>query len=381
MENIIVELIIIASLGVFFLLLFFQNKKKQLEFKTLSTMYEKTLFQNENILQQSKILEQITDISEKFVKDPNLSVVLEQITESLRETLRVEIATIEVFPKIYGDNSIIITKGIKELKLDSQITENIKKNHSLLINNLTSSHSEYSKYIQICENGITSLLVSPLKLGDTTIGFIGVFTKSNYNFTGKELRMLTTFASQAAILVQNATLLEKTRELSVRDELTGLYNFRYFKSKMSEEFMRASRYTHDLSLLMFDIDKFKSYNDTFGHQSGNIALKAVAGVLNESSRPTDFVCRYGGEEFVIVLTETTKENALKFAERVRSKIEKTNFVDADGKPSRPVTISVGVASFPTDKPIDGQELIAFSDKALYKGKESGRNIVVSYSRE
>src|SRR3989339_67257 len=268
MENIIVELIIIASLGVFFLLLFFQNKKKQLEFKTLSTMYEKTLFQNENILQQSKILEQITDISEKFVKDPNLSVVLEQITESLRETLRVEIATIEVFPKIYGDNSIIITKGIKELKLDSQITENIKKNHSLLINNLTSSHSEYSKYIQICENGITSLLVSPLKLGDTTIGFIGVFTKSNYNFTGKELRMLTTFASQAAILVQNATL-----------------------------------------------------------------------------------------------------------------IEKTNFVDADGKPSRPVTISVGVASFPTDKPIDGQELIAFSDKALYKGKESGRNIVVSYSRE
>jgi diguanylate cyclase (GGDEF)-like protein len=173
-------------------------------------------------------------------------------------------------------------------------------------------------------------------------------------------------------------LLETTRRLSVTDELTGLYNFRHFRERFMDESERAIRYSHNLSLLMCDIDYFKNYNDANGHEAGNEVLKKLAGLMAGSVRDVDFVARYGGEEFVILLVETGRDNAGIFAERLREKVEEEIFPYQKKQPGHNLTITIGIASFPQDAKTS-EELIIRADQALYRGKKAGRNRVVSYS--
>jgi diguanylate cyclase (GGDEF)-like protein len=346
--------------------------------KDLQNKYQKLLFHCDDLTQDAKILEIINDISSEFAKEPDLNNILNHIADTIKEILKCEISFIEVFPEKKDSDTYNICKGVEHLRLDNYIYEKVSQGHSVLINNLSVRHSEYSNYEIIHGQGITSLIISPLKSHKKVTGFIGVFSKSNYNFTSKELRLLTIFSSEAAIIIDNAHLIDKTKELSITDELTSLYNFRYFQEKLQEEFLRATRYNHDLSLFMADIDHFKDFNDTYGHETGNIVLKNVAKILKDNSRPTDFVCRYGGEEFVIILPETSKENASIFAERIRKKTEETIFLNDKGENTRKITITIGISNHPTDAPNSYKDLIEYADKALYRGKLSGRNKVVSY---
>ena len=138
--------------------------------------------------------------------------------------------------------------------------------------------------------------------------------------------------------------------------------------KLTEEFARARRYDVPLSLLMLDVDKFKAFNDNFGHIAGDETLQVVATALQEKARATDSVARYGGEEFIIILPNTGSEGALTLAERFRSYIEKIHW------PHRPITISVGVASLTPDISSCDQ-LVDTADQALYRAKANGRNRV------
>ncbi|MBI4372540.1 MAG: diguanylate cyclase [Candidatus Omnitrophica bacterium] len=170
---------------------------------------------------------------------------------------------------------------------------------------------------------------------------------------------------------------EKLAELSVKDELTGLYNHRFFQEKMTEEFARATRYHYPLSCLMVDIDHFKAVNDTYGHQAGDEVLKELGQFFISHLRQADTVARYGGEEFVILLPHVGYDGANVLAERIRKKIMDQSF----GKTSSldlKISISIGVSSYPED-PVDRKEtLIFYSDKALYRAKGSGRNRVFLY---
>ncbi len=155
---------------------------------------------------------------------------------------------------------------------------------------------------------------------------------------------------------------------SETDGLTGLKNRRAFDLRLEEEFARAQRVGLPLALAMLDVDKFKTYNDSYGHPAGDEVLRNVAGILLESARPYDFVARYGGEEFVAILPGTSRDGALVIAERIRRSVQRAVW------PNRPVTVSIGVAIIGSDT-TSPTDLLNHADKALYHSKETGRNRV------
>ena len=168
---------------------------------------------------------------------------------------------------------------------------------------------------------------------------------------------------------------EQTYKLAVTDGLTQLYNHRFFQEQMINNVSNFNRYGNKFSLILIDIDFFKKFNDTYGHQSGDCVLKQVANILKKNSRNSDFVCRYGGEEMAIILTNTAKPEAVITAEKICNAVRNNKFILANGEKVN-VTISVGVSTV-GDNGIKPQEIIEFSDKCLYIAKENGRNQVVS----
>lgn len=167
-------------------------------------------------------------------------------------------------------------------------------------------------------------------------------------------------------------LQKKLMELSMTDGLTELRNRRAFDQELVHRFDLAKRHDRPLSLALLDVDHFKSINDELGHQSGDHVLKAVAEVLRKGSRRTDFVARFGGEEFVVILPETSLSEALRFAEKIRSAVA--------AHPSG-VTVSIGVASFPHSAITVADELLFAADQALYRAKSGGRNRVETEKRQ
>jgi diguanylate cyclase (GGDEF)-like protein len=162
--------------------------------------------------------------------------------------------------------------------------------------------------------------------------------------------------------------------LAVTDALTELYNHRFFQEKMSENFCLCERYGNHFSIIMIDIDHFKKFNDTYGHQSGDIVLKQVAATIKKNVRSTDIPCRYGGEEMTVILTNTNKEDAITTANKICQAVREREFILANGENVH-VTISVGVATSNVNGS-NPQELIEYADKCLYVAKENGRNQVV-----
>jgi diguanylate cyclase (GGDEF)-like protein len=165
---------------------------------------------------------------------------------------------------------------------------------------------------------------------------------------------------------------EEAVRLSYTDDLTGIYNHRFFIEQLTREVERHKRYATPLSLLMIDIDYFKHYNDANGHLAGDQVLKAIAVLIQRGVRQTDIVARYGGEEFSAILTNTGKDGALEIAERVRKNVSDARFPNEIAQPNKDLTISVGAATFSSSIStlID---LIREADHALYKAKNRGRN--------
>jgi|GEM_PF-1985940 len=173
---------------------------------------------------------------------------------------------------------------------------------------------------------------------------------------------------------------EKFKETTLKDQLTGLRNYGYFINRLYEERVKADKEDKELSLIMIDIDHFKNFNDRFGHQAGNEVLKKVARLIESNVRAQDIVCRYGGEEFAVILPGTSLKKAFEIAERIRSSVEKEVFYGNRAFPRVRKTISCGVAAYPSQAK-DEFELIDFADRALYFAKESGRNKTVAYNEE
>jgi two-component system, cell cycle response regulator len=155
------------------------------------------------------------------------------------------------------------------------------------------------------------------------------------------------------------------------DSLTGLYNRRAFEKKVWDEFERAKRYQHRLSLLILDIDNFKSINDTYGHHGGDAALKQISECLKSKTRQSDFPCRYGGEEFVLILPETDQESAFQVAEKIREEIRTSTF--SSNNQDFSLTVSIGISSISAKRYLDWNEMMHDADLALYSAKHNGKN--------
>lgn len=218
------------------------------------------------------------------------------------------------------------------------------------------------------------LVIVPLKGKDKVNGIIladNFITRKQ--ITKDELRMLIMLSNQAGLAIENSQLYERTVIRAHSDSLTELWNHGYFQYLLHQELERASQVSLPLSLIMLDIDDFKIYNDALGHQWGDKILKELATLLKNQSRKMDYVCRYGGEEFTIILPQTDKREAFLIAERLRENIKNHHFALGDAFSDKKLTVSLGVATFPEDGST-ASLLITASDKTLYHAKHKGKNI-------
>lgn len=176
-------------------------------------------------------------------------------------------------------------------------------------------------------------------------------------------------------------LRDKMKTLATTDELTGLHNRKYLLERMEQEISRAKRYATPLSLLLFDLDFFKTVNDIYGYEWGDVLLKSIADKLRNVIRKEDILTRYGDEEYVVVLPNTSEENAFLFAERFRKEVERMEFIPAGEEERHPITISGGIATFPClpDTEEDANTIIRYAEHALYNAKKRGKNKIVQFS--
>jgi diguanylate cyclase (GGDEF)-like protein len=222
--------------------------------------------------------------------------------------------------------------------------------------------------------GIKSFMAVPMISRGKAIGVMHASSTRMGAFLDQDEKIFSILAGSAALAVENALLHQKTQELTIVDELTSLYNFRYFSRKLGTEVTRAKRYRQPLSVIMIDIDWFKRCNDTYGHLFGNRVLRDLAQRIKDSIREVDVPCRYGGEEFAVILPQTKKADAQMIGERIRRRVESGEIVSADKSSTVKITVSLGVATYPENGKTP-KELIGKVDQALYLAKGRGKNLV------
>ncbi len=220
-----------------------------------------------------------------------------------------------------------------------------------------------------------SLLSVPLKVQERVLGVLNVHKATGEPFRTGDLKLLSALADLAALSIENA----RTYQNAITDRLTRLYNYGYFKEQLEASLEEARRAGSSLSLLMFDIDHSKNFNDKNGHELANVVLVGVAAIClancrQGTDRVPDLVARYGGEEFIIMLQGVPRDDAFQMAERIRRLVQDEAFEGAENQPGGRVTVSLGIASFPDDA-ATSDALINRADEALYRAKRSGRNNV------
>lgn len=207
-------------------------------------------------------------------------------------------------------------------------------------------------------------IIVPLEAVNKVVGLLSLYTQSGTEVSVQLFKLLSSLGSQIGIAINNAQLYQETMNFSLHDPLTSLANRRFLEIQLEKSFQAAKRYGKELSVIMLDIDHFKVYNDTHGHPEGDRLLARIATILLKEMRAADYVFRYGGEEFLVLVPDTGLKKACDAAERLRSAVE----AEAG------VTISLGTAAFHEGMP-DKEQLVAKADAALYRAKQNGRNRV------
>jgi diguanylate cyclase (GGDEF)-like protein len=296
------------------------------------------------------------------------SLLVSKIVEVLVETARVEKGFL-YFNDESGSYRIAASKNLSETA-NTEIRSAITVKGPTIINDLKAGPAG-AAITAIVPDAVHALAL-PLIVREREYGTVVLLNKKNHlEFNNYDLIMLSNIANIAAISYHNAELYE----LAIKDGLTKLFVHSYFQNRMETELLRAARYGSCISLLMIDIDHFKSINDRYGHPEGDIVLKKFAKIISDSVRKVDIAARYGGEEFAVILPETDLPGAEKVAENLRMLIERENFPLASGPLN--VTASIGVASW--NKKDGKMAFINKADIALYRAKAEGRNRVCKHT--
>ncbi len=214
----------------------------------------------------------------------------------------------------------------------------------------------------------------PLNLESSFLGLMVVGQSDRSGFSEDDFRSLIIIRSHVVAALANAELYEKTEIMAVTDPMTGLYNYRYLYAKLNEELTKAKRSGGSVSVIYLDVNQFKYYNDSFGHQAGDEVLRQFADLIQESIRQSDIPTRYGGDEFVVILPGTNSEEALEVVKRMKANVDAHSFRIANKNVVIRVSFSAGIAAFPEDaSTVD--DLIRRADKKMYFDKEAGREVV------
>ncbi|MDD2717423.1 MAG: diguanylate cyclase [Candidatus Wallbacteria bacterium] len=329
--------------------------------------------------QKNRELAYINRANHAIINYPDVSQLLSKILEIVIEAIGCEHGSIMLL-----EENLLRTKVVKWTGREIGLSENIvlQKNQGIagravetgeavLVNDVSECDFFRPYEDQELNSNCRNMLCVPLTVENLTIGVINLLNKKD-RFSIEDQKLGLSLAGEVAIALRNRQLYE----LAITDGLTGIYIHRYFQARLDEEMFRSRRFNTPLSLIMFDIDHFKNFNDRYGHQIGDIVLRHVAHTAKAAIRQEiDFISRYGGEEFAVVCPGTPYDGAVKLAERIRFSIE-TSAVSSAGlqhSETLKVTCSFGVSSF-TEK-LSKKELIELADSALYKAKEAGRNRV------
>lgn len=255
----------------------------------------------------------------------------------------------------------------ERIPLKGTATEWVAAHHRAIMDADLSVESQFISGKYYFQHNLHSISYVPLTVSNEVIGILIVASRNPGAYNRRHLKLLEQLASQIAMPIENARLYARTERMARVDDLTGLLNRRSLDETLPSEIGRHSRYGGIFSLVLIDIDSFKSFNDNFGHLTGDEVLRQVGKVIKHTIRDADQAFRYGGDEFIILLPQTDIESAKKVAERVRQQISKQIKIA-----SIPITISLGLASWPEDG-ISTEGMLAAADAALYKAKRNGGN--------
>jgi diguanylate cyclase (GGDEF)-like protein len=242
-------------------------------------------------------------------------------------------------------------------------------NRSVLQKDLVHEH-RYLEDMRLLEEGLRSYALFPLSSRERAIGVLALGSCQTGAFDDGTLARLQPLADAVALAFENVRLFQKTRELSITDEVTPLHNFRYFHQALERELKLVNRYGSTLSLLFIDLDRFKPINDQYGHLRGSRTLREVGFLIRAAVRETDIPARYGGDEFVVILPQTDGASARILAEKLRDLVEGHTFLQEEGINAR-LGVSLGLATYPAETNTK-EALIRLADKRMYEDKESRR---------
>ncbi|HET7295117.1 MAG TPA: sensor domain-containing diguanylate cyclase [Vicinamibacteria bacterium] len=245
----------------------------------------------------------------------------------------------------------------------------VLNNEAILQTDLLHAH-RYIEDMRLLEEGIRSYVILPLNSRGRGIGVLCLGSRSAASYDETTVAHVQPLADSVALAFENVRLFQRTRELSITDEVTPLYNFRFFHQILERELKLVDRYKSMLSLIFVDLDRFKPINDQWGHLRGSRVLREVGFLLRAAVRDTDYPARYGGDEFVVILPQTDGQSARFLAEKLRSMIEEHTFLQEEGINAR-IGVSLGIATYPTEAR-SKESLIRLADERMYGDKDERR---------
>jgi diguanylate cyclase (GGDEF)-like protein len=349
---------------------------ESIELLTLFSTQASIALQNARLYQlerqRARQLEAINTIAQQTTAVMELEDLLIRVCSVIQRAFRVAHVSLflreeedMVIRAHFGSLTPSFSPGARFPVSQAPWSEVVAANATIIEKDLSAQPDSFRLFNESC-----SRLSIPLISFGQTLGVLTLHSSEKNAFAETEIQSLESVADICASSIQNAHYVERVKQLAYLDGLTGIFNRRFFERRIMEEIERAKRYDSGMAVIMADIDQFKRLNDELGHLLGDEVLRQVSSLFNRQVRKIDVVCRYGGEEFAILLTQTSAEQAIAVAEKLRRMMETWQFPGV----RRAVTISAGVAAFPQHgKTRD--EIIRAADNGLYAAKQAGRNRV------
>lgn len=334
---------------------------------------------NEELRAHLREISALYQLNQTMVTAPDLNVLFDRVLQVVVETLGCDqIVLLQYNP---GESVLEVARSLglnsealREVKFsfDQGITGQAAQSLRQIYVKDVGKDPRYLNYHgQVATRG--SFVSSPMVIKGRLVGVLNLHKREADAFVTSELKLVQAIANQAAMAIDNAQLLERARDLSNTDELTGLANRRHFQEILKREVAQARRFSSSFSILMCDIDHFDHYNSKHGRMRGDAILRQVGQILLNNTRGIDLVCRFGNEEFVVLLPRTNKQGGFAAAEKLRQCILQETFEGArESQPGGQLTVSFGVTEFPVDSK-NLYELLNLANRALHAAKEEGRN--------
>ena len=331
------------------------------------------------ILEYTKQLEALFNIGVAASRTLDIGELLDSVLDKVLNVMEFKAGGIFLFdPKThelvlraYRGVSKRFVKKVEQMVLNEGFSARVAISGKPLLIPDVESDSRLRR-MEIKSEGIHSFAAVPIMAKEQILGIMAVGGHGARQFPPSDTYLLSTIASQIGMAIDNARLYERALQLAFTDSLTGLYNRRYLLDQLDREFARANRNQSSLSLVMMDVDGLKAINDTFGHNEGDAVLKELGSILKINTRASDIAARWGGDEFVLLTSDTDSKGARRIGERIRSQVERRRPMISGKETS--ISISVGIASYP-ENASGVTELLKRSDEAMYNAKGLGKNQV------